>query len=111
MRIDLSELETHVLMEALDIYIRANLGQARYALAPAIDRSLKEPIPTLQELEKVRTHLARVQQLLTGSVDGGPSIGNPLVSDKARIARRLQGRLDEDYVVVRLYKPDGSLEP
>ena len=112
MTLTLSELEVHVLTEALDIYIRAHLGQAIYAMAPAMDRPLKDPAPTGQDIEEVHAHLARVQQLLTGIANGGPSIGNPLVSNKARVARRIQGMLDPaDNILHRIYKPDGSLEP
>lgn len=46
--------------------------------------------------------------VITGNEHGGPGIGNKLVANEARIARRMEAKIKGDEGVLSLYAEDGS---
>ena len=102
--LNLSAAEAQVVTAALDCYIRTHLGQPEHALDSALMQ-----IDDLDKLKAIRTLLQGVQILMTGIPNGGPSITNPNVPNKARIARRIQAIIIGDESALNLYNQDGSV--
>lgn len=102
--------EARVVHKALDTLIRVHLGQPVHAMSPIIGagvRSDGRPLE-IEEAQRARALLDQVQEIMTGILNGGPAIGNPIVSNDARIASRLIGVLEDNPTVQRLYARDGT---
>jgi len=110
----LSEKERRVLLEALDCLTRIHLGQFRTAFDPAALHiaATSNHFGGQGTLHDVIELLEQAQETFTGSRHGGPSIGNPAVSNDARIARRLAARLEtpdpKSKLILSLYDEDGN---
>ena len=102
--LDLTDLEARVLVDALNAYTHMHLG----SFATAADKVLMRS-ENLDRLHDTRELLETAQERFTGTRHGGPSIGNPRVSNDARVARLLEARLTGDTAAVRLYEPNGSV--
>lgn len=104
--IDLTENEVRVLRLALIAYQHLGLG----AFRTAFDQIQDNRMMTGPKADEVLEVLEAAQETLTGTSKGGPSIGNKLVGNDVRIARRLQAGLEGDKAVFSLYRRDGTVD-
>jgi hypothetical protein len=104
----LSELELTVLKRALDVYMRVHLGQADAVFQPLVEHLILEH-ENCDSLEEIRELFKPLQTAITGSPNGGPGLYSPKVSNRARVARRIQARLEGDETALRLSSPEGEV--
>lgn len=105
----LTDAEKRVLTSALDTYTRLLMGQVDNVLDPLLMRNGLNGDVSDVEMANLAYLAKDMRETITGRVKNGyePSIGNPLVPDEARIARRLQAMVTGDDVVLLLYNEDG----
>lgn len=107
--IEITEAEERVLLAALRTYQHLQIGNIQRAVEPLVDAiNEAEDTPFLVTGEALRGVGRQLQAMVTGYADGGPSITNPQVDNKARIARRIEAQVTGDNVDF-LYNEDGSV--
>lgn len=111
----LTDLQERVLLEALNTYIHLMIGNLENAVDPLVMHLSSEETPIgPSEAFRATGDLVRdgarlLQVELTGIPHGGPSIGHRDVSDRARVARRLEALVNGESSPLSLYSPDGKV--
>lgn len=110
MQIELSNKELEVVLAALDTYTRVHLGQASQVMEPVVYSGIRSDGRqfTVKETLETRKRLEDIDAILTGIPNGGPSLFNKLVSNRARIAYRLGARLNGDTLRMSLVDENGN---
>ena len=120
--LELTDKEVALVKLGLDILIRIHLGQVGYVLDPLRKHLICHPEMTRDgtpsvvpgEFEwptterGVREIADAASFALTGIRNGGPSLGNPAVSNEARRAYRLLGRIRGDKMSAGMFDEEGN---
>jgi len=111
------EQEVEIVKEALEIYMRVHLGQVRKVMQPLIDHLMPGGNTAFREFNDDTGFIFacdEAQAKVTGNPNGGPSLYNKEVSNRARVARRLLALMhpddDHERAAVERIQKDGNYD-
>lgn len=109
---DMTPEEKQVLAKALNLYTRLLMGQVDAVLDPILmGNGLQGDVPEFI-MQMYRNSAETMRGNLTGryTFKTEPSIGNGLVPNDARIARRLEAMVLGETIPLSLYNRDGTVK-
>lgn len=107
---EFNEKEVNVIKKALDVFIRTRLGRAEQAMDRVTYSGVRSDGRqlTVEETHEAEEFLLKASEILTGIRHGGPGIFSDRVSDEARLALRILGKIEGDKMRVSMVDEDGK---